>query len=124
MIAERIQQLMNSAGMNANELARELNVQRSAISHILSGRNKPGLDMLEKICRLFPGINHYWLITGEGKMAKPVVTPKPDGASGQSPTETPAGQPRKKEAEALQAALFYDDGTFRLFTNVTGLQKP
>lgn len=47
-----------------------LGVQRSGISHILSGRNKPGFDLIEKMLNKFPDLNAEWLITGKGKMSK------------------------------------------------------
>jgi phage repressor protein C with HTH and peptisase S24 domain len=43
-------------------------VQRSNISHILNGRNKPGASFIEKFLLAFPNVNARWLFTGEGNM--------------------------------------------------------
>ena len=43
-------------------------MNRSSISHIVNGRNKPSYDMLEKILSIYPNLNLNWLITGFGNM--------------------------------------------------------
>ncbi len=54
--------------MTPAEFAEEISVQRSSISHIISGRNKPSLDFITKIKNRFPDIEWNWLITGNGEM--------------------------------------------------------
>lgn len=54
--------------LNSSQLADILGVQRSGISHILAGRNKPSFDFLVRIIENFPEINAKWLITGKGRM--------------------------------------------------------
>ena len=46
---ERISEIINYSQLSASEFADEIEVQRSNISHITSGRNKPSLDFLMKI---------------------------------------------------------------------------
>jgi len=56
--------------LTPSAFADKIGVQRSNVSHVLSGRNKPSLDFLEKILIHFPRVNAHWLITGaivEGK---------------------------------------------------------
>ncbi len=64
----RIVQLINNEGLTSSKFADTIGVQRSSISHILSGRNKPSLDFIQKIMAAFPSININWLIAGEGEM--------------------------------------------------------
>ncbi len=66
-IKERIQSIIKMNNLTSSAFADKLGVQRSNISHILSGRNKPSLDLLEKIILNFPRVNAHWLITGEVK---------------------------------------------------------
>lgn len=66
-IKERIQLIIKMNNLTPSAFADKLGVQRSNISHILSGRNKPSLDLLEKIILTFPRVNAHWLITGEVK---------------------------------------------------------
>lgn len=54
--------------MSASQFADLIGVQRSSISHVLSGRNKPSLDFITKIIATFPEINTDWLLTGNGNM--------------------------------------------------------
>ena len=72
---ERLTQFLAAEQLTPTRFADLLGVQRSGISHILSGRNKPGYDFLEKFIKRFPPINVEWLITGRGKMYKDMVVP-------------------------------------------------
>jgi transcriptional regulator with XRE-family HTH domain len=65
---ERIRKFMDYKSITAVELADNIGVQRSNISHILNGRNKPGAAFLEKFLLAYPLINARWLLTGEGEM--------------------------------------------------------
>lgn len=65
---ERIQKIIDYKGITPGDLAEILGVQRSNISHILNGRNKPGAVFIEKFLLAFPGVNARWLFTGEGPM--------------------------------------------------------
>jgi transcriptional regulator with XRE-family HTH domain len=71
----RLAQFLQLEQLSPARFADILGVQRSGISHILSGRNKPGFDLMEKIVTKFPDINAEWLITGKGKMYKEAVAP-------------------------------------------------
>jgi transcriptional regulator with XRE-family HTH domain len=67
---ERISEIINYSQLSASEFADEIEVQRSNISHITSGRNKPSLDFLMKINERFPELEWDWLILGKGEMLK------------------------------------------------------
>lgn len=67
---DRINQLLNSEGLSASKFADIIGVQRSSMSHILSGRNNPSLDFIQKIMRSFPNVSGDWLISGSGEMTK------------------------------------------------------
>jgi len=67
---ERLEAILKHEKLTPSRLADIIGVQRSGISHIMSGRNKPGLDFLSKLISHFPHINGDWLITGQGSMLK------------------------------------------------------
>jgi transcriptional regulator with XRE-family HTH domain len=67
---ERIQLILKTKNISASRFADEIGVQRSSISHIISGRNNPSLDFIQKILKRFPDINSDWLIFGKGIMYK------------------------------------------------------
>ncbi|WP_336734719.1 helix-turn-helix domain-containing protein [Chryseobacterium sp. VD8] len=67
---ERISKVIEYSNLSSSEFADEIEVQRSSISHITSGRNKPSLEFIIKIKSRFPEILWDWLITGEGEMLK------------------------------------------------------
>ena len=59
---------MKREGLKSSVLADEIGVNRSTISHVISGRNKPSIDFLKKLLYKYPHINANWLITGLGSM--------------------------------------------------------
>ncbi len=67
---DRLVALLKSEGINPTRFAERIGVQRSSMSHILSGRNKPSYDFLVKILENFPSVNPDWLLLGKGYMYK------------------------------------------------------
>ncbi len=65
---ERLIQLLDLEQMSPSKFADIIGVQRSSISHVISGRNKPSFDFLQKTLKAFPGLNASWLMLGEGTM--------------------------------------------------------
>ena len=67
-INDRFTKILEYSGFTASEFADEIDVQRSSISHIISGRNKPSLEFIVKIKNRFPEISWDWIILGQGVM--------------------------------------------------------
>ena len=67
-LEKRVILLIQQLGLNNAQFADAIDVQRSSISHILSGRNKPSFDFLRKIFIKYPEINADWLIMGRGNI--------------------------------------------------------
>jgi transcriptional regulator with XRE-family HTH domain len=67
---DQILKIIEAEGLTPAKFADEIGVQRSSISHIISGRNKPSYDFIIKIIDRFRGINTEWLLTGKGSMIK------------------------------------------------------
>ena len=65
---ERLVQLLDLEQLTPSKFADIIGVQRSSVSHVVSGRNKPSFDFLQKTLKAFPGLNAEWLILGEGTM--------------------------------------------------------
>lgn len=68
IMKDRIQLLIENEGLTPAKIADLMQVQRSSVSHILAGRNKPSMDFLNKLMHSFPNINGHWLLTGLGEM--------------------------------------------------------
>ncbi|MBT8301617.1 MAG: helix-turn-helix domain-containing protein, partial [Maribacter sp.] len=103
--------------LSAAVFADKIKVQRSSISHLLSGRNKPSLEFVLKVIKAFPEVNLYWLLNGKGSF--PPTT-------SQSKTIPPTIDPKiaKEEAPAIKAIkektidkiiIFYSDGSFKSY---------
>lgn len=70
---ERIELLMKCYDLTASQFADKTGIQRASVSHILSGRNKPSLEVMLKIYDAFPGIDIKWLMTGVGESPEVAV---------------------------------------------------
>lgn len=118
---DRLQYLMKLHNLSASAFADKINVQRSSISHILSGRNKPSLELMQKVLAAFPKVNADWLILGntsaeqvsiEVKKENPVVnTPQPEKTFSTPTPTTHSGKQVKK------VVIFYTDNTFEEILN-------
>jgi transcriptional regulator with XRE-family HTH domain len=67
---KRLEELLEYYGLTASGFADKINVQRSSLSHLLSGRNKPSLDFILKIIEEFPEVDLYWILNGKGTFPK------------------------------------------------------
>jgi plasmid maintenance system antidote protein VapI len=116
---ERIQKFIDYKGVTPGDLATSLEVQRSNISHILNGRNKPGALFIEKFLNLFPEINARWLLTGKGDM---IAAQRDEDDNHSKDYEEVRSEPKiiygndnKKESaqkDITRVILLHPDGTF------------
>lgn len=58
---DKIKQILVDKSISPSHFADEIGVQRSSISHILAGRNKPSLDIVQKIIRRYPDLGMDWI---------------------------------------------------------------
>lgn len=108
---ERLLKFLAAENITQSQLADTLGVARASISHILSGRNKPGFDFLESIARNYPSLSLEWLVTGRGKMYRshPEEGPESLEASLFGPAES------RQAAKIDRVVVFFDDGTYKEF---------
>ena len=113
----QIQEILRREGMSSSQFADRIGVQRSSVSHVVSGRNKPGFDFISKILKAFPGVNASWLITGEGEMYEKAGTAEPDLAFempvSSSPVQADPPPASSGSAEIERIVVFYKDKTYR-----------
>ena len=83
---ERILQIMAYEKLGQAQFAAAIGIQRAAMSHIVSGRNNPSLEVVQKILARFPYINPDWLLVGRGEMRREEVS---DAQPGLFPPEAP-----------------------------------
>ncbi len=67
---KRLEIILDYYSLNASSFADKIGVQRSSMSHLLSGRNKPSLDFVMKILEVFPDVDLYWILNGKGNFPK------------------------------------------------------
>ena len=101
---KRLSQFLQAENISQSQFADTLGVARGGVSHILSGRNRPGYDFLETLLLHYPSLNIDWVITGKGKMYKEDSSDAPGAAFS-------AG----KSKIVSKITVFYDDGTFEEF---------
>jgi len=129
----RLQKLLEYYDLSASGFATVIGVQRSSISHVLSGRNKPSLDFVMKLLHHFNEVSIEWLIDGKGTFPKSETTPTPTQKPEEKTTPT---QPQEKETETAippiiseltsnknsdkeitKIIVLYSDGSFEAFQN-------
>ena len=115
--AERLKKVMDHYQLSAASFADTINVQRSSISHLLSGRNKPSLDFVVKVLDKFKDVELYWLLNGKGSFPK-----KPQADYPLPPSEHKDSMLIKSEVSQQTSAkeidkiiIFYTDGTFQYY---------
>ncbi len=133
-IKDRILQMLKEENLTYTKFAEKLDVQPSSISHIVSGRNKPSLEFLQKVLKNFTNINPLWLIIGKGDMFvqkanvqtkinfdaaeehknnSPSLLPDTDNSQAvKDKEEITANQERKIK----KIIVFYNDDTFEEYT--------
>ncbi|MDG1953679.1 MAG: helix-turn-helix transcriptional regulator [Polaribacter sp.] len=107
----RLKKVMEHHHLTASLFADKIDVQRSSISHIISGRNKPSLDFILKVTNTFKDVDIYWLLNGKGSFPKQVEENKID--------HTPTLPFNEKQIDTNQVGkkiqrilVFYSDATF------------
>lgn len=119
-LIERLQLLMKENELTASSFADKIGVQRSSISHILSGRNKPSLDFIAKIEANFNEVSFHWLLTGEElPMPSPTTSPQLSVASKPTTQDTPSApehQSMHSSSKQLVDLIYvFSDGSFQRF---------
>lgn len=114
--ADRLRRIMDHYQLSGSAFAERIQVQRSSISHLLSGRNKPSLDFVMRVVKEFDEVELYWLLNGKGNF--PDNSIEADKAPAQEipeakPTNSPPTAADKKEIERI--VVFYSDGSFKSY---------
>ena len=125
-IVKRISQILEEQQLSSSAFADTIGVQRSSISHVLSGRNKPSLEFILKIIRSFPSYSTDWLLFGKLTDApkeyqqpadnsarthvKDLAIPPDSYETAEKPTEPP--NVLKSEMEIIKVILLLKDGSF------------
>jgi DNA-binding XRE family transcriptional regulator len=99
----RIQNIIDKYGLSSNAFAKEIDVNRSTISHILSGRNKPSIEVLQKILKRFPDVSANWLLLGQGAI---------DDTKLASSSQVPKENTIEKVKSIDKIVVFYSDNSF------------
>jgi transcriptional regulator with XRE-family HTH domain len=89
---ERIRKFIEFKGISPSELADEIGVQRSNVTHVLKARNKPSFQFIEKLLQAYPELNAKWLLLGTGNMTESAMK-TPRTLFDAVPEPVPAGNP-------------------------------
>lgn len=73
----RIQKIMDAKELSVSTFADEIGVKRPTMTHTMSGRNNPSLDIISKILERFQEVNSDWLLFGKGSMYKTLSSTQP-----------------------------------------------
>ncbi|RRB06919.1 helix-turn-helix transcriptional regulator [Larkinella rosea] len=131
-VNDKIKQVLIDKNLTPSYFADEIGVQRSSISHILSGRNRPSFDIIQKIIRRFPELGYDWILEEDQPLStnvnqrptdsqpsfrKPVAQPETyDEKPPYLPPVQSAVAKNKEEKIIERILVFYTDGTFREYS--------
>lgn len=93
VMIDRINMLLKAKNITVSQFSQAIKIQRSGMSHILSGRNKPSLDFVLRVLKRYPEINPSWFLMGEGEM---YISNKTDAQTTMFPS-----QPEIDDAEEI-----------------------
>ena len=131
---KRLQIILNYYGISATDFSNQISVNRSTISHLLSGRNKPSLDFVMKVLEKFPEVELYWILNGKGNFpSENNKNPTTSSINEKTPkigtslknienTENESPLPIKisknlNEDNIDRIIIFYKDGSFKSYKN-------
>lgn len=97
----RIRKFIEYKGISPSELADTIGVQRSNVTHVLKGRNKPSFQFIEKLLQIYPEINAKWLLLGEGKMIEGNTKPTTLFDTVSVPVDSPIISEKRTEVEEI-----------------------
>ena len=110
----RLLKILESKNLSASQFAEKIGVQRSSVSHILSGRNKPSLDFIIKIITVFSDISLDWLI--KGVKSDKTINIQKEISILPSPVENISIN-ESTENKIKEIVFFYKDNSFKIFKN-------
>ncbi len=117
--SERLKKVMGYYGLTATALADSIKVQRSSISHLVSGRNKPSLDFVLKVLQKYPEVELYWLLNGKGSFPKEQITKQSTTLFPEEITdkakESLNNSKISSNNEIEKIVIFYKNGTFKSY---------
>ena len=131
---KRLQIILGYYGISAADFSNQISVNRSTISHLLSGRNKPSLDFLMKVLEKFPEVELYWILNGKGTFPsqknKNAPISKSEEKTSKTTTSLKSQEKLKKQIpipseitknfsndDIEQIIIFYKDGSFKSYKN-------
>lgn len=119
---KRLEKILDYYSLTASSFADKIGVQRSSMSHLLSGRNKPSLDFILKILEVFPEVDLYWILNGKGSFPKNSEMPPQLHAPISNEPEENLFSFKKEDAvvenhfsndKVERIIIFYKNGTFK-----------
>ncbi|MCC8089292.1 MAG: helix-turn-helix domain-containing protein [Rikenellaceae bacterium] len=114
----RIQEILSAKKLTSSQFAEIMDIQPSSVSHLTSGRNKPGFDFIVKLLDRFPEINPDWLIQGKGSMYRRIQSDTNDISNNKMDSILPFFESIKKERKIDKIVVLYEDKTFDIYSGI------
>ncbi len=123
-LIDRFRYIMKINQLSASAFADEIGVQRSSVSHVLSGRNKPSLEFIQKVLKRYPKVDGNWLISGSTQIGKEKISLEEDNSYKQEASKSSKTEDLPKEKmtsntdvrSIRRILVFYNDNTFEEYT--------
>ncbi|WP_187287921.1 helix-turn-helix transcriptional regulator [Leadbetterella byssophila] len=124
---EKIEALIVGLDVSSTRFADLIGVKRPVISHILNGRNKPSLDIIQKIVERFPSLEYNWIgddqdldmdLVEEIRKNDLFYSSREFNGSDECSDDSQIFNSQaesKNKKKVVKVVFFYDDDTFKVF---------
>jgi transcriptional regulator with XRE-family HTH domain len=113
--AEKLKKIISKEGLSASKFAEKIGVQRSSVSHILSGRNKPSLDFVLKTYKSIENIDLEWLLSENTENESHFEHTPPYSSEIDSINQQEKNT--KTENNIDRIVIFFNNGSFKIYNN-------
>lgn len=128
---KRLEKILDYYGLSATAFSEKIEFNRSTISHLISGRNKPSLEFVLKVVETFPEVTIYWLLNGKGNFPPSTASSKTSTIVHSNKVHRPEEDFEKRDTKNVTAPvnplatsvkkntaieriiIFYADGSFK-----------
>lgn len=117
---ERMKEFLDKKGLSAKQFAELIDIQPSSVSHMLSGRNNPSVEVVQKMLRAFPDMDIHYFLTGVSKSGEllsraesesPALSHMPESLSDKGIQDSTSGSAERESPDRI--VFFFKNGSFR-----------
>ena len=112
-IVQRLKAYMEQEGHSPSSMANAPGMNRPTLVHILNGRNKPNLQLIQKLCAFDDDLDIRFILTGERSKSRSTA---PKEVIPVQPIKAPEPTPTPSQAVKQKLLVLNPNGTWETYT--------